>query len=142
MLNALKKKHIHTVSDFLEWAPKKYLYFGESKPIEYCQEDEYVAVKAKQLYVTTRFVNGKKKAFLVFKFQSNNGIKFSASLFERVYELESFKLNNEKEVVICGKFKNTEYGPVIEEVLDIFPAESYVPKVFSVYSLCQGISLL
>lgn len=63
MLNALKKKHIHTVSDFLEWSPKKYLYFGEAKPIEYCQEDEYVAVKAKQLYVTTRFVNGKRKLF-------------------------------------------------------------------------------
>lgn len=140
MLNALKKKHIHTVSDFLEWSPKKYLYFGEAKPIEYCQEDEYVAVKAKQLYVTTRFVNGKKKAFLAFKFQSSSGFKFSARLFERVYELENFKLNNKKEVVICGRFKNTEYGPTIEEILDIFPAESYTPKVFSIYRNIKGVS--
>lgn len=139
-LNALHKKRLYTVADILEFSPRKYRFFGSIKQLSECVSDEFVAVKALQIQVQKKFMNGKKKPYLSFRFQSEQGQYFFVNMFDRVFHYEKFLENNGKEIVICGRFKLTEFGPSFDEVTDFFSVDSYKPFVSPVYSNIKGVS--
>lgn len=82
--NALKKKHIHTVSDLLEFSPSKYRFYGNPVSVNQCAPEQYVAIQAKQLYVRKNKLSKRRQYFLVFRFQDQFGVEFDVTLFEGV----------------------------------------------------------
>ena len=139
VINALKKKGIFTVSDFLEWGPRKYHFFGYPIPLNSCEPEKYTALKAKLLFVNKKFFKDRPKPYLLFRFEAD-GVSFNVILFERIFEYQKFLELVEKEVVICGRFNISDYGPTFDNVVDFYLADQYKPHIFPVYSNIKGVS--
>ena len=139
IVNALKKKGVHTVTDFLEWAPRKYHFFGYPTPLNNCIPEKYTAVKATLLFVNKKFFKDRPKPYLVFRFNAD-GREFNVLLFERVFEYDKFLKMVNKEIIICGRFNMNEYGPTFDSVVDFYLADEYQPHIYPVYSNIKGVA--
>lgn len=139
IVNALKKKGVHTVTDFLEWGPRKYHFFGYPAPLNTCIPEKYTAVKATLLFVNKKFFKDRPKPYLVFRFNAD-GREFNVLLFERVFEYDKFLKMVNKEIVICGRFNMNEYGPTFDSVVDFYLADEYQPHIYPVYSNIKGVA--
>ena len=137
--NALKKKHIHTVSDLLEFSPSKYRFYGNPVSVNQCAPEQYVAIQAKQLYVRKNKLSKRRQYFLVFRFQDQFGVEFDVTLFEGAFNFEKYLENNEKTLVICGRFKITEYGVSMDDISGFYPAENYRPHIYPIYPYIKGV---
>lgn len=139
--NALKKKHIHTVSDLLEFSPSKYRFYGKPVSVNQCAPEQYVAIQAKQLYVRKNKLSKRRQYFLIFRFQDKFGVEFDVTLFEGAFNFEKYLENNEKTLVICGRFKITEYGISMDDISGFYPAENYHPHIYPIYPYIKGVGV-
>ena len=138
-VNALKKKHIHTVSDLLEFSPSKYRFYGKPTSVNQCLPEQYVAIQATQLYVKKNYLNTRRQSFLVFRFQDVFGVQFSVTMFEGAFNFAKYQENNNKKLVVCGRFKVSEYGPSLDDVSGFYPIETYTPHIFPIYPYIKSV---
>lgn len=137
--NALKKKHIHTVSDLLEFSPSKYRFYGNPVSVNQCVPEQYVAIQATQLFVKKNKLSKRRQFFLVFRFRDQFGVEFDVTLFEGAFNFEKYLENNNKVLVICGRFKVNEYGASLDDVSGFYPIENYRPHIYPIYPYIKGV---
>lgn len=141
-INALKKKDIFTVKDFVEFTPRKYHSYSNPKDIWDCEEGEYEAISCIQINVQKKRMNTRKKNYLMFILKSPKYNKtFLVSMFYDVFKFPQFLKNNDKHIVICGRVKfDDQYGPSIDDISKIFLFENYKPFYHSIYTDIKGVS--
>lgn len=141
-VNALKKKDIYTVLDFLEFAPRKYFYFSDPKPIEECEIGEYCAVIGKLVSVSKK-VTKTNRDYIQFKFNPiyPDGVKFTAQMYTNVYKINEYFALNNNDIVICGKVNYDDFfGYMVSEIKAISLASEYSSYIEPVYSNVKGVS--
>lgn len=137
--NALKKKHIHTVSDLLEFSPSKYRFYGNPVSVSQCVPEQYVAIQATQLFVKKNKLSKRRQFFLVFRFRDQFGVEFDVTLFEGAFNFEKYLENNNKVLVICGRFKVNEYGASLDDISGFYPIENYRPHIYPIYPYIKSV---
>lgn len=140
--NALRKKDIFTVLDFLEFTPRKYHYYYNPKPIEDCDVSEYSAVVGKLVFVDKKKTKT-NRTYIQFKFESlePNGNKFTAQMYTNVYLFNSYIPLVDKVVVVCGKVNyDPIYGYMVSDIHNIELEKDYECFILPIYSSVKGVS--
>lgn len=137
-LNILHKKGIQTTEDYLRIFPRTYRDYRQVKFLRDCVVNDYAAVSGTVVYASVR--RGRKQ-YIVLKLREDNGIMFTAMLFQNTYNAGKYLALQEKVAVVAGKVLFTdEYGYSISNPDILIEKEHFKPILFPVYPKYKGIS--
>ena len=132
-INALKKKHIHTVNDLITRFPRAYRDYRQVMPAEMCRNGEYAAIGAK--FTGMEIKQGAKMSYLRLNMLSN-GKRFRVDFYVGRYAAYLQKIYAKylsMDVVVTGKVSvDPVYGISVSDA-EIVPAFDFEPGIKPVY---------
>ena len=125
--NALAKKQIRTSNDIVKIFPKSYRNYQEIHPIQLSSFEEFHAFSGTLIYCSMRF---NSRPYVVMRIVQDDGVAFSATLFNEVYKFETYFNLKGREVVIYGKPDySEEFGWSVKYPYNIQLLESFKPHI-------------
>ena len=142
-LNALAKKHIHTLDDLARWLPRKYRDYRRITPLPECQPDEYCAVAGTLVSVDKRM--GGKREYMLLRIETGDflmvGHGIRLMFFSRLFQLSRYRGHQGERVVACGKVSyDPQFGYSMTEPEEFCLEKDFRPGMRVIYPKIGGVS--